>query len=200
MYDVMRVEAIKIGKYDPTIEGRVSKYEGYCLSTEEKHDPPLTYDAYKDFVDRSPYSGPILSSTLRRGMQTADILPKIPGTTVIPLAALREIPFSLLEMVTREEFEDREGGSRLVRIRFVEKFVENKLLQSRAQIEDNLEQLLSTLSKVEGENVVIISHSFFLKVLEAYVTGFDIFKNPEVLAQFISPNTKTFPFGGVLFL
>lgn len=191
----MRIEAIKIGKYDPTIEGTRSRYRGYCLSTEEKHDSPLTFEAYKDFVDRLPSSITILHSTLLRGKQTAEILPKNQGVQVIPCDLLREIPFSLANMVTEEEFEDKNGGSRLVRVRFVDQFVEDRLLQPRTQIEDNVCCLLAEIDKF-SKDVIIISHSFFLKILQAYVSGSDVFSNPGELANFIDADKKTFPFGG----
>lgn len=189
----MRVEAIKIGEYDPEQNGRYSRYKGYCLSTKEEVDLPITEGAHEVFVDRHPITNVILHSTLLRAIQTVGCLPKTPEVKLIPLPQLREIPFKLEKLVSEEEFEREK--SKLVRARFVEAFILNSLMQSREQIRDNIYYVIGVLKGLKGDEAVIVSHSFFMKILETFVNGIDVFGNPENIRQVINPDIKIYEFG-----
>lgn len=189
----MRVEVIKIGQYDPGQNGRYSRYEGYCLSTKEEIDLPITGEAHGVFKDRHPITSAILHSTLLRAIQTVECLPKTPEVKLIPLPQLREIPFKLENLVSEEEFEREK--SKLVRARFVEAFILNNLMQSREQIRGNIYYVIGVLKGLKGNEAVIVSHSFFMKILETFVNGIDVFGNPENIRQVIDPNTKIYEFG-----
>ncbi len=190
----MKVDVIKIGKYDPTQAGKFSKYEGYCLSTSEKIDHSLTEEGCHDLAKHAPPIKEFLyHSTLLRGIQTAACLPKTENCKIIPLIELREVPFALENLLSAKEFE--ENGSTLVRARFVEAFVDNTLLETRQQIQDRLQNILNILRISNGEATTLISHSFLMKILESMMNDIDVFNDPNLLAQVIPSDKKTYPFG-----
>ena len=190
----MKVEVIKIGKYDPSQNGKYSRYEGYCLSTKQVADFPLQEGACDELQKHPAIKNNLFHSTLLRGIQTANCLPKATETKVAPLSELKEVPFKLEDLLSEEEFE--KNGSNLVRERFVQAFIDNKLPETRQQINDRIGFLLEILRNCESTEVSVISHSFLMKMLEAITSGIDIFQNPNLLASVIPADKKTYPFGG----
>ena len=69
----MLVEVRKIGKYDPTLGAKYSRYEGYCLSTTQKSSPAIIQEAEQDLKREAiTLTGEaIYHSTLLRGKQPA---------------------------------------------------------------------------------------------------------------------------------
>lgn len=194
----MRVEVLKIARYDPTLGGRYSKYGGYNLSASEQSDPPIVSDAcaeieinIKDLQSRIYFH-----STRLRGKQTADCIKSLKSGILIECPEIKEIPFSMMSLLSEEEFVAK--GSNLVRQRFTQAFVDDKLLESRDQIKNRITKLLSILNTVKNDyaSVGLISHSFFMKILEGIVTGVPVFDVPEKVRKLIPYDQKTYPFGG----
>jgi len=195
----MNVDVIKIAKYDPTFGGKYSRYQGYCISTSEKAEPILVPEACTELKQmlssRNIVTGFFFHSTLKRGVETANCILSL-GASIMPCDDLNEIPFSLESLLSEEEF-NREG-SNLVRSRFVQAFIDDKLLIKRNEIQDRVKRTLSLVKYVEQDfpSVGIISHSFFMKILEAEVKGNSVFLSPERLREVIPFDQKTYPFGG----
>jgi len=180
------ITIIKIAAYDPTMSGQYSMYRGYCLSTLQEIQPHIKP------VERTvePKKGTaVLCSTLTRSQETALLLRPRPKPTKL----LNEIRFDLGQLLSEREF--NAYGSSLVRERFVQAFTEDSLLEQRVEVIRRVRALLGYLSSLEEGDILCVSHSFFMKVLEAYIkTGGELERRSELLANFISTKRHTYPY------
>ena len=194
----MRVEVIKIARYDPTFGGKYSKYEGYNLSASEQADPPIVSEACTEIETsiKILQSSVFFHSTLLRGKQTADCINSLRSAVLIKCPEIKEIPFSMIALLSEDEFVT--NGSNLVRQRFTQAFIDDRLLEGRNEIKGRITKLLTVLDAMKGEyaSVGLISHSFFMKILEGVVTDIPVFDVPEKVRDLIRYNQKTYPFGG----
>ncbi len=135
--------------------------------------------------------GVLFSSPLRRAqecIQTESVV----INQILP--ELREIPFDITKDCTKTEWEQR--GSALIRSLFKKLFIEDRLLISRQKIFDEIRTMLVKCLSQKNQDITIISHSFRLKIIEAFIkTKGEIEKNPELIHQYIFDDKKTFGFG-----
>lgn len=191
----MLVEARKIGRYDPTLNGTFStRYEGYCNSASGNTEPALTEESIEDLKRKSSQIGAqmIVHSTKLRGVQTAQYLART-DTLFVPTNYANEVTFDMRQMVSETEY--NMGDSNLVRARFIESFRDNTLLETRDSIKERLEGLLELLRDTNAPTIVLVSHSFFMKILQGIVSDIPLFAEPQRLEELINPNKKTFEFG-----
>ncbi len=156
--------------------------------TLQKIDPPSTARACFH-VD----AGIILYSPLRR---VIDTLPKTENLVYICIDILREIPFDLKKLCTKNEWEEK--GSNIVRQRFKDFFIRDKLPSSREQIFDEAKKILCRcFMESKFNKVTVISHSFRLKIIEAFIkSNGKIESNPKLIHEYILDNKRTYEFGG----
>lgn len=181
----------KILKYDPTFGDRLSKYDGYTRITTQVADPDIQIQQ-DDSLDALPNLNPIIfTSSLKRGMQTARV--SFPNITASALTELNEIKFDLTKLVSKEEYLDK--GSTLVRTKFIESFIEDSLLERRVDIKARMDTIIKMLTTIKHGDCLIISHSFFMKLFQIYISHHDLFDNPNILRTYFDSNIKTFEFG-----
>mgnify|MGYP003971447203 CR=1 FL=1 len=183
----------KILGYDPTLGGKFSRYGGYCLITEQKQDPSIIKPENEIFDFPKDIYGPIFCSSLKRGIDSASYVCMKTGLTKVVLPELNEINFSLEDLLSEEEY--LEQGSDLVRKRFVEYFVEDKFKEKRGSIQDRTHNLLARFNVLPEGRHLAISHSFFMKIFEAYSKEPTLFEEPELLANYLDPFKKIYMFG-----
>lgn len=181
----------KILEYDPTFNGRYDEYGGYSKITLQEADPVIiTNQSYKLDIPENIFK-PIFSSPLRRAKQTAN---KYFQTEEIDiLNDLREIKFDMHKLLSESEYQKER--SNLVRERFIEAFINDELAENRQNIEARVNSVLKKLRKLEPNNYLVISHSFFLKIMECYLIEKELFKNPTLIKDHFNPLKKTFEFG-----
>lgn len=132
----------------------------------------------------------IFHSTLSR---VSDSFPKDKNDTLFAFNELREILFDLQILCTQEEFE-REGSS-IVRKRFKEFFIADNLPQKRAELFSEIKKMLNEIQTSSNDTILVVSHSFRLKLIESYVkTNGDIEKNPALIHDYIYDDKKTYDF------
>lgn len=186
----MKIMLVKTPRYGSKIKPS-DKYDFYCQSTAGLIDPGLDIPIYADsqlVVGKKP--SVIYSSPLKRAVQYAKQL----GEVVIITEDLKEVGFELSTMVSRSEYE--ELGSKIVRQRFLERFMENKLGEPRTQIIERANRLIYLMRQRGEENVLCVSHSFMMKIMEARLDGYDLNIRPQGLAKYLLPSQRTYPFGG----
>ena len=108
----------------------------------------------------------------------------------------KQIQFDLKKLCIKEEW-SREG-SVAVRRKFNEAFIADKLMIGRKQLFEEIESLLLHCARSHEiyNNVTVISHSFRLKLIEAYIgTCGKIKDNPKLIQQYIFADKKTYEFG-----
>lgn len=176
----------KIFPYDPTFGDTFSKYKGYREITKQKMDPGII-----DNVERhSTIAEVTYCSSLRRAVESAKKYNNVYHTT----SDLKEVLFDLSDLITENDFVSY--GSKLVRQRFIERFITNSLLESRESIFLRIESLQKLLTNTESKTILLVSHSFFMKILEAFfTTQCKIVDHPELIKNFILPDQKTYEFG-----
>jgi broad specificity phosphatase PhoE len=182
----------KIFPYDPTYGGKHTKYKGYALITKQKLSPGIS--STMKLLLPSKINVPVYCSTLNRARQTATIISKSQKVNKIQkLPELNEILFSLESLLTGRDYE--KYGSDLVRQRFIDAFIKDELMESRSSVKARMERLLSKLEKLPNGNYLLISHSFFMKLLQIFLKHNDLFDNPKLLRDNFDYRKKTFNFG-----
>lgn len=176
-----KVKVRKTLEYDPTCGGRLGRYEGFCRIVLGLEDPGILPGQNK----LKKKTGLVLCSTKGRAKES------VAGGKSTSL--LDEVRFDLSKMVTSEEYE--QYGSNLVRTRFVEAFEKDELKEKRKEIKARVEGVLKLLKSVPEEKILLVSHSFFMKVLEVYLLHRDLFEKPQLLKECFNTDKKTYNFG-----
>ena len=159
-----------------------------CKILSQKVDP----DSLKQskFI---PKSNVVFCSKLKRARQCVK---KTKNSKIIFTESLNEIPFDL--KFYTNELEYNKYGSLVVRKIFKKLFIEDKLIIKRDKIFSQVKKLLENIkSNYSNEkSVMIVSHSFRLKCIEAYLkTNGKIIKSPKLIEKYIKNSQKTFDFG-----
>lgn len=187
-----RIFIRKIFPYDPTMGGMYSRYQGYCKSCLQITSPVITSEAKINLSGK--ISSPIFCSSLKRGCQTGEAVSQELGVSLIKqLSELNEIKFDLRQLLSEEEF--NELGSDLVRKRFIEAFISDSLFESRDQIKQRMDYIINMMRELPEGNYLLISHSFFMKLLQVYLKSHRLFQQPEGLKQYFDPGVRTFVHG-----
>lgn len=177
------ITVLKTLRYDPTDGGQHSVYGGYCLITEGRYDPEMIKDQRS--IDINQFDK-VFSSSAKRAKES------VCGATEI-LTELNEVSFCLRKIVSKQEYE--KYGSEIVRRRFLESFVKDILDEKRNQIEKRLSKLITIIRKLPDGKYLIVSHSFIMKIFEAYLHENDLFSNPGKLSCYLNPLNRTYNFG-----
>lgn len=135
----------------------------------------------------------VLHSTLLRA---EGCIQKKKNPEYISTNDLNEIPFDLEGLCGRDLW--NKYGSVAVRQKFKEGFLKDQLLLSRKEIFDGVRRVLSICQKKSNAgDVSVVSHSFRLVIIEAYIkTEGLIEKEPALISDYISDDKKRYEFGG----
>lgn len=181
-----RVLVRKTFQYDPTFGNTLSRFDGYKSITLQERDPGILDHSVKTLITAET----LYCSSLRRAVESAQKY----EIHFSVLSDLNEILFDLTDLVSEAEFDSY--GSSLVRKRFIERFIDDSLLESRESVFSRIESVLKLLKNSESETIFLISHSFFMKILESFITTQGkIVNQPELIKNFIIPEQKTYDFG-----
>lgn len=176
-----------------------SKYESLELLTLQKHSPELSDRNFvRECVDRKLVAGVevIIHSNLTRARETAEVIRELFSDSSIslkPTPLLNEVRFSIKALATEEEYQKH--GSDIVRKRFIDHFIADKLLESREEIAKRIQGLLKLLNtQYQNKRVLCVSHSFFMKIFKIYLADSNLFEDPDILKDHFNPKKKTFEF------
>ena len=181
----------KIFFYDPTLSKKYSKYQGYKLIALQKKDPPISNTKHIIY----PFKFDVIyTSNHLRGKQTANWVARtndLPKPK--PTYLLNEVKFNISKLATKKEYDN--FGSKIIRKRFLDAFIANRLDESQNEIEERDEKFMLIVKNDTFNNYLVISHSFIMKIYEAYCDDHDFFKNPKILKKYIDINNKTYENG-----
>lgn len=178
--------------YDPTFGGQYSRFDGYSLITLQQKSPKIS--SMTLLKTPKVKVNAIFCSPLRRGVQTAEIFGQVLNQgNIIEVEELKEVLFDLKSLVSENEF--KEKGSTLVRQRFIDAFIQDQLLESRTRLKERAESLLQRIANLDGRTYLLISHSFFMKLLQIYLKNNNLFDQPELLQKYFDVTKKTFDHG-----
>ncbi len=133
----------------------------------------------------------VFCSTLKRVRDSIVTKNNIP---VFQNHILNEVLFDLKKMVSFDVWVDQ--GSVVVRKKMKEFFIEDSLPQKRDLFFRDMEDFLYRVKKeYKNKKVLIISHSFKMKLFEALIRTKGVIKSdPELIHKFIYDTKKTFDF------
>ncbi len=136
-----------------------------------------------------PETHVVMHSILRRCQEALDTAS---GTQFISTPELNEIPFSLAALCSQQEWEREK--SMIVRRRFKEAFINDRLPLSRAEIDAQLRGVL--LQAPQYTSITLLSHSFRLKLLQGFIlTRGRLCAHPEEIHRVLDEQQKTFIWG-----
>jgi len=186
-----RIYVRKVFPYNPTFNGRFSKYEGYHLIGLQERVVGINSTINVSLSEK--ISNPIYYSPLRRAEETALFLKNALGLQIEQVEFIKEIKFSLKNLLTDDEY--NLYGSKLVRERFAKSFIKDELTEKRSDIRERINKLIEFLRILPEGKYLLISHSFFMKVLQSYIKEKNLFENPQILNKHFNFNKKTFKNG-----
>lgn len=189
---------MKIGPYSPTTyqETTYDSINKLCLQTSNPGLDLKKFHSDKNNIKHDIGDSKIvLCSDSNRAVETICYLKK---ENVIDnrikekrLLLLREIKFDISNMFTEKEY--RKKGSDVVRERFLDFFVTDNLVETRKEIQSRV-NILDKLILLENKDMLIISHTFFIKIYLIYKARPELFDNPEVIKEYINPQKRIMNF------
>lgn len=178
---------IKVLKYEVP-EPKEKNFDYYRKLGLQQIDPP-TLEPGKLSIP----SGVVFHSTLRRAVEC---LTPNHGAVYVPTTSLNEIRFDLETMGSREEW--KKYGSFLVRKKFKEQLIDDKLPEKRSVVLYDVKSvLLQYLNDYPERDAFFISHSFRMKIFEAFIrTKGQLEFSPEMINDYVGDDVNTYKFGG----
>ncbi len=107
---------------------------------------------------------------------------------------VKEVDFDLQKILPKEEFEKH--GMPAIRTALYEAEIEGKVVESISDMYARIERIFKLMQShdLKGETVLIVSHDFFMRVVEVYLTAT---KNPdEVKLEHLEATTLNTYFQG----
>jgi hypothetical protein len=191
---------LKIAPYNPLKEN-LNKYESLCLLTRGEFDPGIDRQASLclltgKLLDLKSFEK-IFVSNSKRARQTYEFLSA--EDIISPLAKyhetamLNEIRFDMHALCTPAEY--KQQGSDIVRERFLDFFIADCLLESRADIRKRFEELKNITEENKKFKILFISHTFNIKLFQIYLAeGERFFSNPQIIKNYINPKVRIMEF------
>jgi len=139
----------------------------------------------------------VLSACSRQTRETAKIIGKFLEVPLKSDERLNSVLFDFEKIMNKDEF-FRLGSKAfdIARPRFLKRFFEDQLLESKLSVKKRIDSFLNDYS-INNVNVMVlaISHSFLMMIMKAYLFGGDeVFKNSELLRRFCRPEKRPFGF------
>jgi broad specificity phosphatase PhoE len=185
---------LRSAPYDYAIPG-VNLYQSFNLVARKVLSPPIQENKIDNISRRLLYTlkdtQVVFSSAQKRSIDTAKLI----GKNVKVLDVLKEVEYFMEDFITEEEFyENGVANVQKARTAFVHGFIENKLQEKYVDVISRIEILLSILYNVPEDKVVLFSHGFYLKIIEAYIKEPEIKDNPNNLLSYFDGKSETFKF------
>ncbi|PIQ91557.1 MAG: hypothetical protein COV70_03110 [Parcubacteria group bacterium CG11_big_fil_rev_8_21_14_0_20_39_22] len=187
----MKILFKKIGEYNPYPNGRDS-YDYVCGILRQEIDPSTSCPS------QLKVSGnPVSHSLLKR---SKDCIKREKLVAYIPSIELNEVAFDLGHFCDERLWQEK--GSSAVRASFKEAFInDNLLFVKREELFNEIREFIKKVRNSGSKEVGAVSHSFKMKLFEAYCkTKGEIEKHPKLIEDFINNEEKTFNFGEGLLL
>lgn len=169
-------------------------YESFDLIALHKADPlllPFDRKTKKKLQNIISVSADVWCAPDTRSIQTAKYMEAKPMVH----NQLAEIGYSMSEIISRTAFYDNQGKPKVdsARRSFFSQLVSNRLTESYTQVIKRIEELMDIIQR-NNTNLVCISHSFFMKVLETYIRDKKIKNDPHLLLSYYDGSTKAYDF------
>lgn len=185
-------KCIRTAPYSYLIEG-LDIYDGFDMIARGKHQPhikPLNRAGLNTLYALRSRKPKVFTAMDIRSIETAHLI----SQNVIKTNLLNDITYEMSQILSKDDFMKlRENGQiDVARQRFMKAMVSDEITESFSDIVSRVE---SVLKLVQAEqNFVLVSHSFFMKVLEAWLAGYDLKKSPESFLDFYDGSSEAYEF------
>lgn len=169
-------------------------YDGFDQVAKGSYNPliePVTKDMQEMIRSISGYKPLVLSAPDNRSHQTAQLFSR----RVEVLYMLREIEFEMSQVISRESFyalaqNDRVNSARQA---FFRSLCNDRLSESFSQVMRRAQLVLTQIME-ESTSAVYISHSFFMKCIEALLDNPKCIDSPDLLLKYYSGDVPAYKF------
>ena len=171
-------------------------YESFNVVATRKKDISLRRDSSEYFLRNIPkvvFSiDLVFCSPTKRSIKTAKFITSKPQV----FHELYEVFYSMNNFINEVEFfdADKKPNVQKARTGFVQGLINNRLQESYGQAIRRVEDILKILEQVTDGKVVVVTHGFFLKIIEAYIKDKSIKNNPRRLLKYFDGKKETFKF------
>ncbi len=196
-----RIFMARCGPYDDSSLGS-DLYESFEKMAEGGDKLELKPEALAMFEVKFPseFKGCelVVSALELRCVQTAKMISK---NKLVTLPGLGEISFSMKEIISKKEFfKNGRPQVDLARKLFVKKLMAGEITESLQSIISRAESVLNFIENEKAENMVLVSHSFFMKIMETYLKDPGIKDQPKLIRNYFTGSEKFYDyFGGFRF-
>lgn len=177
--------------------GENDLYDSFDLVARGTVDPGLNEGALeklKQVSAKLPFKPCVVySSGLLRSRQTARVI----GAKVIVREELGEVKYRMKEFISRSDFYSLEARPNINKARrlFIKSLVNNKLSESYSQVMARAMALLTLIGREPYAKIGVVSHGFFLKIVESLIRDRTIETIPLRLLNYFNGQRETFKFG-----
>lgn len=186
---------IRTAPYDYQLKS-MNLYQSFNAVAKRKIEASIKSSASDYFKSNLPIqmlrSNSIYCSPRIRSIQTAKFASQKPKI----LDSLIEVRFKMEDFIDEKDFFDKQGKPKVQKARksFVKALVNSKLEESYDEVIKRIESLINTIEEDKSNKIMIFSHGFFMKIIEAYIKDKSIKNAPQKLLNYFDGNSETFKF------
>lgn len=187
----------RCGPYNYELSG-MDLYDSFNALAAGSIKAKLRRDSRKVFDDSFPRRyrdcDLILSAEDERCVETA----KLVGRPYKLLSDLREIGYKMEDFITKADFYDSRGRPRVGEARklFVEALIDGRLSEGLGEAVGRIEAVMKTLREERFGKATVVTHSFFLKLVEVYLKDAAVKNDPSVIARHVKGKGEFYKFFG----
>lgn len=187
-----QVFIIRTAPYDYQIDGK-NLYQSFNAVAKREIEVSIK-PAARDLLGTDLFFDidSVYCSPRKRSIQTAKLITSHPKV----FEELMEIGFKMEDFISEQNFYDKQGNPNVLVARkaFVKALIGSELKESYEEILRRIEFLLKLILEDKSDKVLIFSHGFFMKIIEAYIKDRSIQDNPKNLLKYFDGSSETFKF------
>lgn len=186
---------IRTAPYDYQLEG-MNLYQSFNAVAKREIEvsvKPAAGDYFKEILPTEIFNAnSTYCSPRKRSIQTASFISPNPEI----LEELIEVRFKMEDFIVEEDFFGKLGNPNIRKARktFVEALVSSRLEESYPEVLQRIESLLKIILQGKSGKIVVFSHGFFMKIVEAYIRDKSIKNYPKDLLKYFDGDSEAFKF------
>lgn len=191
-----KIFVIRSAPYDYLIKGK-TLYESFDLVAQGKFSPKINNEIGRKllgliFKQENKNDIFVICSRRKRSIETAQIITKKIRATNL----LIEVDYKMGEFISETSFYGTHDKPDVDKARrsFVNALIHDKLQEKYNSVMSRIEKIVKVVSSADEKYIVLISHGFFMKIIEAYIRDPKIKNNPKKLLKYFSGRHETFHF------
>lgn len=189
-----KIYFLRSAPYKYAIKGE-DLYDSFNEVAKKTHNPKLSSYAKNYLLTHVPDDAVVNSLVFYSPNFRSKHTAKLISPNIKKLPSLLEIGYQMEDFISKEEFfKDNTPNVKLARMLFVNALVTNRLQEKYNSVLERIRDALDRCSKTQQTKIVVISHGFFLKVIEAFIRDPKIVRDPSRLIHYFDGTAETFKF------